>query len=500
MLKKIKSLLLENRTTRQTVAKNAFWLTVSNVGGRLLRAVIIIYAARVLGTYGWGVFSYAITLAAFFTPFIDFGINSVLMKESAKSRDDPALRSRIISTSFYLKLILLVVGVAIVVFLVPLYATIPEVKTILWLISLVMVFDTLRQFTFSVNQSYERMELEAGLFIFTNLAIVASGFAFLKWQPTVKAFTFAYTLGTGLGMLTSFYVLRDELRRLLVDFSTKLVRPIIAACWPFAISGALGIFLINTDILIIGWLRSTSDVGLYSAANRFIQIIYLFPAILAVAALPAFSRLAKRDNQKMRLALEQIISLAFLAAIPTAVGGVLLAKQIMVLIFGPAYLGATAAFQILILTILIDFPAVILSNAIFSYDKQKALIVYSIIGGVFNVIFDLLLIPPFGIAGSAWATFFAQFLSNAYLWTIMKRTNDFQILPHLKKIIAATFIMAIFVIGFLALRLNVVLIIALASLIYFLLLHFNREPLLKEIKAILQPGASAAPASGESAA
>lgn len=67
MLKRIKSFLFENQTVRQTVAKNTFWLTVSNVGGRLLRAVIIIYAARVLGAGEWGAFSYAITLAAFLT-------------------------------------------------------------------------------------------------------------------------------------------------------------------------------------------------------------------------------------------------------------------------------------------------------------------------------------------------------------------------------------------------------------------------------------------------
>ena len=38
MWEKVKNLFFSNRTTRQTVAKNTFWLTVSNFGGRLLRA------------------------------------------------------------------------------------------------------------------------------------------------------------------------------------------------------------------------------------------------------------------------------------------------------------------------------------------------------------------------------------------------------------------------------------------------------------------------------
>ena len=67
MFKKIKQFLFKNSSAKQTVAKNTFWLSVSNFGGRIIKAVIIIYAARVLGTAGYGVFSYALTLASFLT-------------------------------------------------------------------------------------------------------------------------------------------------------------------------------------------------------------------------------------------------------------------------------------------------------------------------------------------------------------------------------------------------------------------------------------------------
>ena len=84
MLQKLKSFLFTNTSTRQTIAKNTFWLAISNIGGRLLRSIVIIYAARVLGANGWGVFSYAISLATFLTIFIDFGINAILIKESSQ--------------------------------------------------------------------------------------------------------------------------------------------------------------------------------------------------------------------------------------------------------------------------------------------------------------------------------------------------------------------------------------------------------------------------------
>jgi len=84
MFQKIKSWLLENRNFRQTIMKNTFWLTVSNVLGRVIKAVLIIFAARILGVASYGIFSYALSLAAFFTIFSDIGLGPILTKKTAK--------------------------------------------------------------------------------------------------------------------------------------------------------------------------------------------------------------------------------------------------------------------------------------------------------------------------------------------------------------------------------------------------------------------------------
>ena len=101
----VKSFLFENRTTGQTVAKNTVWLSMSNFGGRLLKAVVIIYAARVLDPAGWGIFSYAVTLAGFFTLFVDPGINVMLMREGSKTDEEG--KTKVLSTTFYMKVVLI---------------------------------------------------------------------------------------------------------------------------------------------------------------------------------------------------------------------------------------------------------------------------------------------------------------------------------------------------------------------------------------------------------
>ncbi len=485
MIKKIKGFLFTNQTTRQTVAKNSLWLSVSNIGGRLIKAVIIVYAARVLGVEKWGVFSYAVTIVAFFTIFIDFGINSILIRESTKT-EDPMEKSRILSTSFTIKTVFLILGAFLIISIVPNFINIQGVKEIIPIVVFILIFDSLREFGFALNKTYEKMEKEAGLFLLTNVAIVVFGFIFLSIRPSVKSFAFAYALGTGLGVIATAFVLRDKLRRLFSDFCFKLVKPILSTAWPFAISGVLGILMINTDILLIGGLLTAKDVGLYSAADRIIQILYLIPSVISVSVLPLFSRIAGKDNAKMRRIMENVIGTTMLAAIPISIGGAILGGSIISFLFGSAYAGATLSFQILILTLMINFPAVILSSAIFSYNHQKSLILNAVIGGVSNVLLDLILIPRFGITGSAIATLIAISLSNLYLWSKMKKINYFKVTPVLKNIIISTLIMAVVTFVLLIFKTNLLINIGASIFVYFGALYLIKEPLLKDSLAIFK--------------
>ena len=481
MFTKVKNFLLVNSGVRQTVAKNAVWLGISNVGGRLLRAIIIFYSARVLGASEWGVFSYAVTLAAFLTVFVDLGLNHILVREFSKAKDDGE-RAKIVSTLFFIKIFLVLTGALIILLIAPHVTKIEGVRSILPMVALILTFDSLREFAFSLARANEKMEREATLFIFTNICIVVSGFVFLAISPTVEFFTYSYALGVGLGFLATFWNLRGYLVGVLSNFSKEIIKPLFLAAWPFAISGLLGGLMLNTDILIIGWFRSAADVGFYSAAQRIIQVLYIIPAVLATSALPLFSRLANTDNAKMRLAVQKILKVVLLMALPLVAGGVLTATPLIKLLFGGEYLPAVNSFQILVFTIVIDFSAVVLANAIFSYNRQKNLIVYAGIGGVCNVIFDLILIPPFGITGSAVATLLAQLISNAYLWMTMKKINHFTVLPHLLRGFLSVVIMGLFVTIALYLKIQVMLVILISAIIYSLMLLLLREPILMELK------------------
>ncbi len=486
MFQKLKGFLFENKTVKQTVAKNTVWLTISNFGGRLLKSAIVIYADRALGTAGYGLFSYTVTLAGFLTLFMDPGINATITKEGARSGKENS--AELLSTTAIMKVILILLGLFVVIFLGPLFTTLPGARALLPVVGVIIVFDTIRDFLLAFVRSMEKMEWEAGIFLFTNLAIVTCGFLFILARPTAKSLGWGYALGTGLGAMAAIIVLSRYTKNIFSRFSSRLSFSIIRSAWPFAAVSALGALLTNADILIISWMRSASDVGVYSAAIRIIQVLYLVPTVVQFSTLPLFSRLANRDNEKFRVSLERVISVVFLISIPLALGGVILGTEIMRVIFGPEYTAGALSFKILMLTMLVDYPAAIIGNALFAYEHQRSLIVSTAIAGTVNVVFDLLFIPRFGIAGSAVATLIAQALGNWYIWRSLKRINEFNVFPHLKKIAASAVGMAILTLVLFSLHVNVAVNILLSAVLYFLLLKYSGEPLLPELMLMIGVG------------
>ena len=482
---RVRTFLFKNQTNKQTVAKNSFWLTVSNFGGRLVKAGVIVYGARILGTSGWGVFSYAITLSGFLTLFMDPGLNNIIMREIGRADDEK--RHTLFSTTLAMKIVLLLAGVAVVIFIAPHFSTLPGAKALLPIVALILGLDTLREFLTSYARGMERMEFDAAIFILTNFGILVLGFIFLTLAKTPAALAWAYVGGDILGIALAVFITRTFFKKISRYFSPRLIIPIIQSAWPFAVTSALALLLTNTDILIISWIKNASAVGIYSSAIRIIQVLYLIPTIFQFSTLPLFARFANKDDApKFRGALEQTIGLIFLASIPLAIGGVILGAGIMSFIFGSAYAAGGTSFKILSVGLMFDFPAVVISSAIFAYNRQKSLIIAAAIAGGINVAFDILLIPHWGINGSSTATLIAQIASNWYLWHMMKKINYFTVLPSLKKIGIASIVMAIVIGALYVFHANVVIAIIVGALIYFGMLRLLREPLLIEIKRVLK--------------
>lgn len=486
MISKLKDFLFKNSSPRQTVTKNIFWLSLSQIGSRFFRAAIIIYAARVLGATEYGIFAYVLSFAGFFTLFADIGVTSILTREVAKH---PEQKDKYFSTSFWLKIILLLISALLVIFVAPHLSKIEKATVLFPLMALIVIFDGLREFANAFLRGLEKMEWEAIIVIAMNIVIMVAGFIILKISPTSRSLLFSYIVSVGFSALLAIFILKNQFlkvfNRLYLDFNMAL--QILNSAWPFALSAMLGVFMLNTDVVMLGWWRTAQEIGYYSIGQRVVGILYTLPALLMSGIFPALSRFIKKnEKEKERNLNEKSTKTIFLAAFPLIIGGVILSQPIIKLIFGSAYLPATTSFQILIASLLWIFPSTFLSNLILAHNQQRKTVIYFVGSALGNIILNIILIPLWGIKGAAISTFVTQAIYVIPSWLYIKKITEFQTFRHLKKIIAAAIIMGGFSFVLNYLEMNVVLNIVFSGGVYFGMLYLFKEKILEEISILFR--------------
>ncbi len=480
----LKKFLFHNINTRQTIIKNTFWLFTGEAVGRLLKMGLIIYAARKLGANGWGVFAYTISTASLLMTFSDIGIGSLITRDATQKKEN--YRS-LISAALLLKIIILVISIILVIFVSPYISSIQEANILFPIIGIVFLFDSLRDIGFAVNRIFEKMEKEMVVKVVMNLSILILGVILIKINPLPISVGIAYAVGSALSVVLILIILRKSLFEFITKTNFETLKLVLKTTLPLAIITLVSSIMANTDIYMLGLWKSPEDIGIYSAAQRFYQFVLIVPSMIGTATLPLMSRLANTDNEKFKNILEKTLYVFMIICIPITFGGLILANQIIPLVFGPEYLEAIPVLQILMLMLLVSFPIILLINAIFVYNKQSKLVFINILGVLANVFLNFLLIPKFGVTGAAIATLISSTIVTSVIWVKMKKINHFEILPSLKKIFMPTLIMILATLSFQYLGIHVLLNIFMSAIIYLFIIFIKEKSLIEEMKGIMRP-------------
>ncbi len=479
-MEKLKNFLFRNGGVRQTVVKNTFWVAFGTTITKIIRVGIIIYIARLLGTEDYGIFTYAISLIGIFTLFSDIGLTSILTRELGKRTEE---KLEYLSTALIIKLLFLSVTIILVASFAPLLSKFEEAKPILIILAFSILIESLRNFFYAITRANNQMEKEAGLNIGTELLTTAAIVFFFFKSPTVEILSWAYLIGNILGLGITIFFLRKNLVGIFTNFKKHLVKPIIQSAWPFALMGIFGIFMTNIDSVLIGIFTDPHTLGLYAAAQKPISFLYILPGFLGIsifAIINKFSREKKED--KISLTVEKSCIASVAMALPIIFGGILLARPIINVMFGYDFIEAALTFQILLVSLFFAFPGAILGDLLLAKDERMALIASSFWAAIVNVGLDLILIPPYGIIGSAISTVCAQLVAALVFYLYAKKYLGLQSLGGFRKIFISTILMSVLTYSLLTISLPLIWIIIISAIFYLALLWVMGEQTIEEIK------------------
>ncbi|HEX9952119.1 MAG TPA: oligosaccharide flippase family protein [Rubricoccaceae bacterium] len=384
------------------IAANAGALAASQSVALALNFVTWAYLARTLEPSQYGILGFGMALLAYFTVVVQLGFDAVVMREGARA---PERLPRLAGELTALRLVLCVAAFALyaaVVFALP---RPPEFRLALLALGLnLVVLATRLNWAFQAVEEMRPVAVRDSVVAVLNAVAV---FALVR-RPEQVVMAAVLTAGVpllGNGWLWTAYRRRFGALRLVFDRVAwgALLRPAL----PLAASALLIEVYVRMDQVMLEFLYSTETVGLYSAAARFTSLAQLpanvafgafFPAVAAV--LGSADLMRERGRQLARVLLP--IGLVIAAAGPW------LAHDALVFVYGEAYAPAAAALGwLLVNTGVIHFNMAI-GIPLMAWDLQKPYM-WAVLGGaIVNVALNILLIPPFGMVGSAAATLAAQ--------------------------------------------------------------------------------------------
>lgn len=480
MILKIKKFLLTNSSVRQTIIKNTFWLSVSATLSKVIRSVFVIYAARLIGSGEFGVFSYALGIVSIFSLFSDIGLTPLLTRELARS--DEVKRERNVRSIINLKAILLILSFALVILVSPFVSKIPEANSILPLVALLVFLDNIRSFGFSVIRADNKMEKESKIEIVTEIITAIAGITIIYFNPTVNGLVTGYLIGSATGVFLIITAMRKLLKNLFSNFDKNGILEMFKMASPYALVGIFGMFMTNIDTYIIGFFLNASYVGLYAAALRPVGIIYLVPTFLSGAIFPIMNRFHIEKNETgLNRVLENGIIATLAIAIPITIGGIIMGGSLMYNLFGDGYKGSIEAFKILLITTLPIFPGVIMGFFLISKGIRKAPVKATALGALVNVVLDILLIPKYGIEGSAITTLFAQLIMNFILFIEVKKVTKIKVFRKTPKILISGILMGLIVYLLINAGINSLIVMFIGAAVYITLLFILKENTLLQV-------------------
>lgn len=155
----------------------------------------------------------------------------------------------------------------------------------------------------------------------------------------------------------------------------------------------------SVDMLMLGVMSNSEQVGLYSAAYRILNQVLVGYYLLTQALYPEFARQSAAEQVRM-LRLRILLGL-FAAGLVPAVLAAVYRGPILTLVFGRSFFAAAPLLLLLCWSIPLDFLTSYLSNAYIAWGLEKKVLICTSVAAGTEVLLNLIWIPRYGAKAAA---------------------------------------------------------------------------------------------------
>lgn len=477
---------------------------LSTIFSRLFNFILTPIYTGVFPTSAYGIFTKMFSYVSIINPILAFGMETTYFRYLNKHEDK---KEEVYNNSF------LVISFISILFLITalvfansiaLYTLngslsgLPDqklfVKYFIWILFVdaisVIPFAKLRADGKPLRYSAIKF-LNIGVFVSLNLIfifaipfIIGKGGPFADWLATwYKGIWVGYVFIANLiASIFTFILLLPQFLQIKFKFNKSLFYDMFGYSWPILIANLSFIINENLDKILLSKYLPNSianhDIGIYGAVCKLAIFVSIFNTAFRLGAEPFFFSHAKNENAKNTYA---TILYYFVLALALLFVGLTVNIEILKHFINHKYWVGLPAVPYLLLGYVCLGIYMNLSVWYRLSDQTRYGLYISLVGAVFTIVMNVLLIPKFSYMGSAWVSMMAYFIIMVISYILGQKHYP---IPYKTKKISTYLIVSTVIsfVSFFAFDKNIFIGNGLLILFILGIFYFEKNDLLKLIK------------------
>jgi O-antigen/teichoic acid export membrane protein len=423
---------------RSSILKNASFLFIAHVAGRILSFVLTIMLPRYLkgGFDDLGKYFFALWLTNLLSSVTELGLQTPIIRDISADKSKASL---LISNAFVIRIILSIVNFIILATLVMLKYP-GEVGVLIYIIGLSEIINAIAQLFRCTFRAYEDMGYEALGVIVERFVVFLIGIGSVMLGYGIVAFGVVVLIASIVNLALTFLIMVFkfcQIRFRLVN--VKICFDLLKKSLPYALGGLLYMAYFRVDGILLKNIMGTSGdvaMGWYGTGYSFVNALTVIPGAFMGAVFPVMSRaFSSSVPSELDSLYTRSLKLMFMIGLPIAIGVGFLAVDIVMMLYPPSRFGlADREALSIILKVLIWSGMLLFLNTVIitlyrATDARKAFAIVTALSLCTNIISNLILIPKYSYLGASISMIISESLfficGSLYIQKYISKINDF---------------------------------------------------------------------------
>jgi O-antigen/teichoic acid export membrane protein len=398
---------VELRQGAQRILANTAYRGLADLGSKVISLALYVVMARELGESGFGVFTFGLAVAMLVTALGGFGQDAILVREVARDRRQI---DHYFANTLVLKVVLAIPALVLAIAAGTFLDIARDTQIVVALLGAAIVAELLTTTCFGVYQAFERLVYLPVVLITQRTVTAVAGIAALLLGADVVVVSAVYLGGSLVALALALVLVVRRVVRPRFEIDSGFWLPLMRVAAPVGLAGLFGTVLFRIDAAILAWFDTPDVVGNYGAAYRLFEAAFFVSWAVGTAVYPVFSRLSLTSEPPVRLVFDRGLKLVLALLLPFSIGGLILGRPLVELLYGADYDRADEAFMILAPAI--AFHGIMHVGGLLLVAQNRQLLMAGITGVVaaLNIAANFVLVPLYSLEGAAFTALGSQVL------------------------------------------------------------------------------------------